>query len=180
MNRLLTITLLMMFSLPVHAQAPSPSAFPAFFVGQWRSAPDDILLSSDLDRSVFGPNATSRRVTELRVRPSGEATVTVTKRVLDRRGRTVPGTVEIAEVQFVLGAATEGAGTRPQYPGKVLKGERRYPGTPGGEPSSVDGFAVRVVPFENGENRTIEIRFDTPEGTGSFWETLQRVATSTT
>jgi hypothetical protein len=179
MNRLLTISLLMMFGLPVHGQVQSPSAFPSFFVGQWRSAPADVLLSSDLDRSVFGPNATSRRVTELRVRPSGEATVTVTKRVLDRGGRTVPGTLEIAEVQFVLEAATEGPGTRPNYPGKVTRGERRYPGTPG-DPSSVDGFAVRVVPFEDGDTRRIEIRFDTPEGTGSFWETLRRVGPSTT
>jgi hypothetical protein len=180
MNRMLTITVLMMFSLPFHGQAQTPApAFPQFLVGQWRSAPADVLLTSDLDRSVFGPNATSRRLTELRVRPSGEATVTVTRRVLDRRGRLVPGTEEIAEVRFALGAATEGPGPRPHYPGNVTKGERRYSHMPG-DRHVVDGFAVQVVPFDDGDNRRIEIRFDTPEGTGSFWETLRRVGGAAT
>jgi hypothetical protein len=186
MKRFVPLIVLAMLALSAagQAQAPAPAqqaapAFPAFLVGQWRSANVDILLSSDLDRSVFGPNASSRRTTEMRIRADGAGTITVTRKVIDRRGRTIPGTLAIEEVQFVLEAETDTGAPRPHFPGRIVKGERRHPGIPGG-PSTVEGFKVEVVPFEMSDTKRVEIRFDTPEGTGSFWETLRRVAGSAT
>jgi hypothetical protein len=37
----------------------------------------------------------------------------------------------------------------------------------------VDGFHLKLVPFD-GDTSRLEVRWDTPEGEGSFWETLMR------
>ena len=39
----------------------------------------------------------------------------------------------------------------------------------------VEGFRLKLVPYD-GDTSRLEIRWDTPEGPGSFWETLVRAA----
>ena len=39
---------------------------------------------------------------------------------------------------------------------------------------ALDGLRVKIVTFQDGDDDSIEIRYDTPEGRGSFWETLRR------
>jgi len=38
---------------------------------------------------------------------------------------------------------------------------------------------VELVTFTDGDGNTLEVRFDTPEGRGSFWETLRRSVRAT-
>ena len=40
----------------------------------------------------------------------------------------------------------------------------------------LDGLKVKLAIVDGANPQTLEIRFDTPEGKGSFWETLRRVA----
>jgi hypothetical protein len=56
---------------------------------------------------------------------------------------------------------------------KVVSAFRTYPDDPKSK-WDMSGLAVQVVTFEDGDRNTLEVRFDTPEGRGSFWETLRR------
>jgi hypothetical protein len=150
------------------AQTVSPS-----LVGTWKSTPDQMKLTTDFDRSVWGADASSVRTVDLVVRPSGEATLKVTKKVVDARGRTVAASTWIEEAQLTLGAAQDGAATRVEHDTKVVNAVRLFPDDPDYK-WSLDGLRIKVVSFKDGDGNTIEIRYDTPEGRGSFWETLRR------
>lgn len=154
---------------------PSTAAatFAPRLAGTWKSAPDELKLTSDFDRSVWGPDATSVRTVDLAIKPSGEGTLTVTRKVLDARGRTVAASTSIEEAQIAIGGSEPGPAGRIEHDVKVLKAERRYPDDPGYR-WPLDGLNVEVVTFADGDGNTIEVRFDTPEGRGSFWETLTR------
>ena len=150
------------------AQTVSPS-----LVGTWKSAPDQIKLTTDFDKSVWGPDASSVRTVDLVVRQSGDATLKVTKKVVDARGRAVPASTWIEEVQFTLGPPQDGVAARVEHDTKVVTAVRRFPDDPGYK-WNLDGLRVKVVTFKDGDGSSIEIRYDTPEGRGSFWETLRR------
>jgi hypothetical protein len=180
-----------LLSFPGHASAQSTpkgkagaavsskaSADVKALAGTWRSKADPMKLTSDFERSVWGDDASSLRVAELVVQPSGEATLRVTRKVVDGKGRDVPASTTVEEARLVLGPATPGLATRMEHDVKVVSAERRYPD----DPSStwpLDGLGVKVVTFTDGDGNSLEVRFDTPEGRGSFWETLERVGAST-
>jgi hypothetical protein len=106
------------------------------------------------------------------VRPTGEATLTVTRKVIDARGRTVKGSTSIEDARLVLGSARPTVAERSELEVNVTSAERRYPDDPGSR-WPLDGLRVVVATFDD-DPGTLEIRFDTPEGRGSFWEKLRR------
>ena len=155
------------------APAPAtPFVLPAGLAGTWRSRPEEITLSGDFDRQVWGPDAKSVRTVELTLESSGSGTIRVTRRVLNARGVVIRGSSAIEEAQFALAGPGETVGTRVPFETKITKAERRYPDTPN-ERWPVDGFRLKLVPFD-GDTSRLEVRWDTPEGPGSFWETLRR------
>ena len=85
--RLTSIALGLAVVLPGMASASN-----ADLAGRWRSAPEEISLTTEFDESVWGKNAKSVRTVEMSVRSTGEATLTVTRKVVDARGRTVGDT----------------------------------------------------------------------------------------
>jgi hypothetical protein len=147
--------------------------------GTWSSATDQIRLTGDFEESVWGKNASSVRTVQMAVRPSGEATLTVTRKVVDARGRTVAASTSIEEAQITLGGSQETIGGRVEHAVKVVSAERRYPDDPDYR-WPLDGLKVQVVTFAEGDGNTIEVRVDTPEGRGSFWETLRRQGRTST
>ena len=147
--------------------------FSPVLVGAWKSAPDEMKLTSDFDKSVWGPNATSVRTLELTVRSNGEGTLRLTKKVVDGKGRVVPASTWIEEAQLKLGGATPGVATRLEHEATVVKAARLFPDDPDYQ-WPLDGLRVKLVTFQDGDGDSIEIRYDTPEGRGSFWETLRR------
>ena len=160
-----------------HRGAPQAAPFSPALVGMWKSTPEEMKLTSDFDKSVWGPNATSVRSVELNVQPNGEATLRVTKKVLDARRRVVPASTWVEEARLQLGSATPGAATRLEHDVKVVSAVRLFPDDPDYR-WAIDGARVKVVSFQDGDN-SIEVRYDTPEGRGSFWETLKRSAQRT-
>jgi len=156
------------------AKAPAGTGVPAGIVGHWRSAPFELELVSDLHKSVYGPGAKSVRTTELVIRPSGQGTFTVTNLVRNRRGATVPGTQSVEELMFTLGPQETAPGDRTRHSTKVERAERRYLDEPTGT-FPLEGASLNVyLPSE--AKGPLEVRYDTPEGTGSFWETLRPAA----
>ena len=147
--------------------------FSSALIGTWKSAPDEMKLTSEFDKSVWGPNATSVRTLELTVRASGEGTLRVTKKVVDGKGGVVPASTCIEEAQLKLGGVTSGVATRHEHQATVVKAVRLFPDDPDYK-WPLDGLQVMLVTFQDGDSNSIEVRYDTPEGRGSFWETLRR------
>jgi hypothetical protein len=141
-------------------------------VGSWKAEPEKTPLASEFDVSVWGPGASAVRDVALTVSPSGEGTLTVTRKVVDGRGRVKPASTSVEEVRLTLQGPQESTGPRIEHGVKVARAERRFPDDPK-DISPIDGLRVRVVSFADND-RTIEIRFDTAEGRGSFWQTLTR------
>ena len=163
-------------TVPLHAAdageaSTTDTVVPGWLAGRWTAPPFEIALNSDFHRSVYGPNARSVRLVTLTIRPSGDATFTVTNSVRDRSGKTVPGTRQIDEVTFTIGDLTREPGYRPRYTSHIVKAERRYPDDPQST-FPLDGARLELFVPE-GKTGALEVRFDTPEGRGSFWETLR-------
>ena len=154
------------------ATASKSTTFPADLIGTWISDPYELPLSTDFDKSVWGQNAKSVRDVRFVVGKDLTGTLTVTRKVLDGKGRTVPGSVSIEEAKVTVGGLQDPPGPRPEYVTNVVSAERRYPDDKG-DPWKIDGLRVRLAVLE-GPERALEIRFDTPEGRGSFWERLRR------
>ena len=156
----------------LHQSAPQ---VPAALVGRWQSVPFELELGSDLHKSVYGPKAKSVRSVDVVIQPSGEGTFSVTNLVRNSRGLAVPGTRSREEVTFTLGVRETAPGGRERYDTKVVKAERRYLY----EPVStfpLEGASLDIYPPSE-DRGPIEVRYDTPEGTGSFWETLRPTVT---
>jgi hypothetical protein len=146
------------------ASAPAPASALA---GTWRSASDELPLSSSFDQSVWGPNAKSVRTVELRIQPSLEGTLTITKKVVDARGRTVAASTSVEEAKLMIGEPRSGISTRIEHEVKVVSAVRTYPDDPDYK-WDLTGLRVQVVTFSDGDGNTMEVRVDTPEGEGSF------------
>jgi len=146
-------------------------AVPKRLAGRWTAPPFELALSSDFHRPVYGPDARSTRRVALTIRPNGEGTLTVTNSVRDRRGKTVNGTLQIDEVTFTIGDIKREPGYQPRYTSHIVKAERRYPDDP---PSTftLDGVKLELFVPE-GKTGVLDVRFETPDGRGSFWETLR-------
>jgi hypothetical protein len=161
-------------TVPHHAAdegEASTTGIVGWLAGRWTAPPFEIVLSSDFHRSVYGPNARSVRSVTLTIRPSGDGTFTVTNSVRDRSGKTVPGTRQIDEVTFTIGDLKRERGYQPRYTSHIVKAERRYPDDPQST-FPLDGVKLELFVPE-GKTGALDVRYDTPEGRGSFWETLR-------
>jgi hypothetical protein len=164
----LTIGLVLLTLAPLGGQAAS-------LAGRWQSAPFELPLTSDFHVSVYGNGARSVRSVTMTIQPSGEGVFRVTSSVRDRMGRVIPGTQENQEIAFTVGDLTEEPGRQPHYTSRIVRAERRF----ADDPSATfprEGVKLAIYVLKAG---TLEVRFETPEGTGSFWETLRRSARST-
>lgn len=152
--------------------AQTSSTFDTSLTGTWKSAADEMRLTSDFDKSVWGDNATSVRTVELVVQSSGDATLKVTKQVLDGKRQVVPASTWVEEAKLKIGGSTPGVGPRVEHTVDVTSAVRLFPDDKDYR-WDIQGLRVKVVSFRDGDG-SIEIRYDTPEGRGSFWETLRR------
>jgi hypothetical protein len=153
--------------------APSLSATTApSLTGAWRSVPEETRLSSAFDESVWGKNAVAVRTVAMTVTPTGDATLTVTRKVLDARRREITAATSIEHAELSIGTVEGSNEVRSDFTVRVKRAERRYPDDPAGT-WALQGLRVTVSTFADDPSR-IEVRVDTPEGRGSFWETLRR------
>ena len=163
-----------LFAADATAQAPAAQRQ---LTGTWRSAPDETKLTSEFDTSVWGANATSVRTVELVVKSNTDATLRVVKKVIDARRRTVHASTWIEEAQLRIGGTTPGVADRVEHEVTVTSAVRLFPDDPNYR-FPIDGLRVKLVTFAARDGNSLEIRYDTPEGRGSFWETLTRARTT--
>jgi hypothetical protein len=141
--------------------------------GRWTSVPSETPLSSAFDESVWGPKAKSVRTVDLQIDANGHGVLKVTTRVVDGRGRTVKASSSVEEARLVVGESRNTIATRVEHDVMVASAVRTYPDDPASK-WEIEGLKVQIVTFTDGNGHTLEVRFDTPEGRGSFWETLRR------
>jgi len=158
---------------PALASSPSQS-----LAGHWVSAPNETPLSSGFDESVWGPDSKSVRTVDLQIDATGRGALKVTTRVVDRRGHTVKASTSIEEAKIVVGESHNTIATRVEHDVTVESAVRTYPDDPTYK-WDLDCLKVELVTFTDGDGNTLEVRFDTPEGRGSFWETLRRSVRAT-
>jgi hypothetical protein len=172
--RLTLIALGTAFALPALAGAvpPASTTSNSALAGTWRSAVEETPLSSEFDESVWGKNAKAVRTVEMTVKGTGEATLTVTRRILDARRREIKAATSIEHAELSIGDPQQQNDFRTDLATTVTRAERRYPDDPEGT-WQLNGLRVTVSTFPDDAAR-IEVRVDTPEGRGSFWETLRR------
>ena len=179
------LVVLLLLAAPLRAQVPGSArpaeedvsrtnrtVFPATLAGRWTSSPLELALTSEFHQSVYGAGAVSVRSVTMTIQPSGDGVFTVTSRVRDRRGRVVAGTQEIEEVRFAVGDLVEQPGRQPHYATRIVRAERRF-ADDATSAFARDGVKLALY-LPGGKTGTMEVRFDTPEGTGSFWETVRR------
>ena len=174
--QLITAVAVLLLSAAGATAQTSPAA--PSLTGTWRSAPDEMKLTTDFDKSVWGPNATSVRTVELVIRSNTDATLRVVKKVVDAKGRTVPASTWIEEAQLQIGEATPGVADRIEHQVTVKSAVRLFPDDPDYK-WAMDGLRVKLVTFTARDGNSMEVRYDTPEGRGSFWETLTRARGTT-
>jgi hypothetical protein len=122
-----------------------------------------VALGAVLAVVILGPSASAA---------SGPA-LTGTCKILDARGREIRAATSIEHAEVSIGAAQHTINVRSDLVVTVKNAERRYPDDPAGT-WQLDGLRVTLSTFSDDPSR-IEVRVDTPEGRGSFWETLRRV-----
>ena len=167
--RLFHLTLVVLVLCPM-----ASSATESVLSGSWKSTPEELPLSSAFDESVWGKNAKSVRTVEMMVQTSGEASLSVTRKVVDARGRTVPASVSIEQASLLIGDVQNTKDVRSDLAVMVKSAERRYPDDPKST-WKLEGLRVGLATFSDKPN-VLEVRVEMPEGTGSFWETLRRGA----
>ena len=161
----LMLTTLLLFS-------PASAAGSTALSGTWRAAPEEMPLTTAFDESVWGKGAKSVRTMQMVVRPTADATLTVTRKVVDARGRTVPGSTSIEHANLVLESVESSNQVRSELAVTVKNAERRYPDDPKAT-WALEGLRVEIATF-NDTPGEIEVRVDFQEGRGSFWEKLRR------
>jgi hypothetical protein len=154
------------------AAAVSAAPVSRSLAGTWKGPTERLPLSGDFNEKVWGKNAVSVRDVSLSVKATGDAVLTVARKVLDARGRVVPGSASVEEADLTIGAAEPGFATRLDHAVKVVKAERTYPDDPK-ERWPLDDLRVNVVSFTDGAE-TLELRFEPADGKGSFSELLTR------
>jgi hypothetical protein len=143
------------------------------FAGVWHAPEYKVAANTDLDVAVWGRNASKVRNVQLFLEPDGHGVLRVHNSVVDARGRVRPYSASVVEAHLKLEAPGKWDDTRIEPIVTVISAEERYlDGT--GEKTVIEGLKVSINSMTN--MQTINIRYDTARGTGSFGETLTRHA----
>jgi hypothetical protein len=165
------------FAQPLEAQTPSgaqdeagcPAGIVKSLAGSWRAPQYKMRRSSEVGVAVFGENAFDIRDVELTLQASGAGVLKITTSVLDEKGRTqAPAQVE---AQLTVGPSATATAGRCEPEVTVTGAEERYLDATKFTAPLAGADARLLVGPKAGE---VELRFQTPQGAGSFWTTLRR------
>ena len=108
--------------------------------------------------------ARSVRSVTVAIQPSGDGVFTVTEQRARRAGARRDRHREIEDVRFAVGDLVEEPGRQPHYTTRIVRAERRFADDPASA-FARDGVKLALY-VKEGATGTMEVRFDTPEGTG--------------
>jgi len=151
----------------VHA-ADTP--FVPTLAGTWKAQELKVPANTDLDREVWGTGASKVRNVRLLLEPNGSGTLRIESAVVDAQGR--PKKFSQAVVDAKLSIAEPPPGDRVQPPVTIVSAEERYLDDPK-DVRKIEGLRLRLD-LPSPESDILNIFYETPEGNGSFGETLRR------
>ncbi len=173
-----TRTYVLLSGLVLSSLAFSPSALSAeeapvvpLLAGAWKAPELKVPATSDLDREVWGPNASKVRNIQLALEPDGTGTLRIHSSVVDANGRPKRYSQSVIEARVKVGEPQPG-GDRVQPAVTVVSAEERYLDDPK-DVRRIEGLRVRLD-LMNRESKDLNLFFETAEGNGSFGETLRR------
>jgi hypothetical protein len=139
--------------------------------GSWKAPQYKLKRGGDESTAVFGPNASDVRDVDLTLDASGSGVLKITTSVLDQKGKTWAPTQ--VEAKVALGAATATNNNQCELAVTVASAEERYLDQTQYQASLA---GARVVMLLDSTGRQLDVRFETPKGSGSFWTTMRRQA----
>lgn len=139
--------------------------------GSWKAQELKIPATSDLDRGVWGPNASKVRNIQLAIEPDGTGTLRIQSSVVDASGRPKRYSQSVIEARLKVGEPQPG-GDRVQPAVTVVSAEERYLDDPK-DVRRIEGLRLKLD-LMNMESKDLNIFYETAEGNGSFGETLRR------
>ena len=139
--------------------------------GTWRAPQYRMKRASQAGIQVFGPDAFDVRDVELTMQPSGDGLLKISTSVVDAKKRTWAPT--LIEANVTLGASEPTAAGRCQITVKVNSAQEQYLDETKYQ-APIEGAEVRLL-LDAGA-KEMDLRFETPNGEGSFWTTVRRQA----
>ncbi len=152
-------------------QAADAPVIPAL-AGAWKAQELKVPASTDLDRQVWGENASKVRNVQLLLEPNGSGTLRIASSVVDAKGRPKQYSQSVIEARVTLAEPAAG-GSRVQPEVTVVSAEERYLDDPK-DVRKLEGVKLKVD-LQTLDSPSLNIFYETPQGNGSFGETLRRV-----
>jgi len=151
-------------------ETPSAASLVKQLSGVWKAEEERTPRTTDLDVSVFGAGAFGVRNVTLTIRPSGDATLSISTAVIGKQGRRYAPSV--VEAKLTIGDPVTTVLERNAPTVTVVSAEERYLD---GEHERWPKEGTRVsLTFMGAAASAIELRFDTKDGRGSLGATLKR------
>ena len=136
--------------------------------GVWRAPEYRIKRTSEVGERIFGANAFDVRNVELTVQPSGEGLLKITTEVVDAKGRKFAPT--LIEVKLLISAPAASTSGKIEPAVAVTGAEEQFlDDTKFRTPLN----GARVMLVTDPAAKELQLRFETPSGSGSFWATLR-------
>lgn len=154
-------------------QAADSPVVPAL-AGAWKAQELKVPASTDLDRQVWGENASKVRSVQLLLEPNGSGMLRIDSSVVDSKGRPKQFSQSVIEARLTIAEPPAG-GDRVQPQVTVVSAEERYLDDPK-DVRKLDGVRLKVD-LQTLESPILNIFYETPQGNGSFGESLRRVNT---
>lgn len=154
-------------------QAADSPVVPAL-AGAWKAQALKVPASTDLDRQVWGENASKVRSVQLLLEPNGSGTLRIASSVVDSKGRPKQYSQSVIEARLTIAEPPAG-GDRVQPQVTVVSAEERYLDDPK-DVRKLDGVRLKVD-LQTLDSPILNIFYETPQGNGSFGESLRRVNT---
>ena len=161
-----------MYVAVVSAQQTATTVNVRNFAGMWKAPEYKVAANTDLDLQVWGKGASKVRNVTLAMEPGGAGILRIHNSVVDARGRVKPYSASVIEARLQIEAPTVSSDSvRIEPVVKVLSAEERYlDGSK--ERRTLEGITV-TMSMPSADSNRLNIRYDTPQGTGSFGETLE-------
>lgn len=145
----------------------------AALAGAWKAQELKVPASTELDRQVWGEDASKVRNVQLLLEPNGSGTLRIASSVVDSKGRPKQYSQSVIEARVTLAEPPAG-GDRVQPQVTVVSAEERYLDDPK-DVRKLDGVKLKVD-LQTLDSPILNIFYETPQGNGSFGESLQRAA----
>ena len=155
------------------AQAADTPLIPTL-KGTWKAQELKVPANTELDQEEWGKGASKVRNVQLLLEPNGSGTLRIESSVVDAQGRPKKYSQAVVDAKLTV-AEPPDTGDRVKPPVTILSAEERYLDDPK-DVRKIEGLRLKLD-MPSRDSGILNIFYETPEGNGSFGETLRRPTT---